>query len=117
MTIKLNGHDVEFDAFDLEYMAAYQDGCAMVTEVYNQPQSEGVSAIDRLRAMCDATLEFFEGCLGEEKTREIFGERLNVKTLIEGFTAFTTAVNAELQQFGAKMASGGMNRAKRRAHN
>lgn len=117
MTIKLNGHDVDFDVFDLECMAAYQNGCDTVSEIYNQPQGEGVSVIDRLRAMCDATLEFFEVCLGEEKTSEIFGGRMNVKTLIESFTEFTTAVNAELQQFGAKMASGGMNRAKRRAHN
>lgn len=113
MKIKLNGHEIDFDVFDLENMAAYQDGCATVSEIYNQPPEEGKTAIDRLRTMCDATLEFFEGCLGAEQTRAVFGERLNVKTLAEAFSVFTTSVNAEMEQFGAKMTSG-MNRAARR---
>lgn len=114
MTIQLNGHEVTFDVFEMDNLAAYQESCDRVTALYQQPAgSENV--IDRLREMCHATLGFFEDCLGTAVTQEVFGDRLNVKTLAESFAAFTTAVNGELQQFGTQLAKPGLNRAQWRA--
>ena len=114
MKIKLNGHEVEFDVFDLDKMEIYYEGTDRVQELFKQPR-EGMTAIQQLREVSTHVLQFFEDCLGEDTVSEIFGEKLNVKTLYEAFGAFCSTVNAELEQFGAKMKNGGLNRAQRRA--
>lgn len=114
MKIKLNGHEIEFDVFDLDKMEIYYEGTDRVKALFEQPR-EGMTAIQQLREVSTHVLQFFEDCLGEDTVSEIFGEKLNVKTLYEAFGVFCSTVNTELQQFGAKMASGGLNRAQRRA--
>lgn len=114
MKIKLNGHEIEFDVFDLDKLELYYDGTDRINSLYEQPLPENVSAIERLRALSELILAFFTDCLGEDTSRDIFGERMNVRTLVEALGVFCSTVNAELQQFSSQMESGVLNRAKRR---
>lgn len=114
MTYQINGHKIEFDPFDLDSMEAYRNGCDAVAEEYARPV-EGEDAIARLRRMCDATLAFFEDCVGEEKARAAFGERLNVRDLVGAFRSFTDAVNADIAKLTADLTKPAGNRAQRRA--
>lgn len=114
MTIKLNGHDVEFDVFELDKLELYYDGTDRINSLYEQPLPENVSEIERLRELSELILAFFADCLGEDTSRDIFGEKLNVRTLVESLGVFCSAVNADLQQFSSQTKSGVLNRSKRR---
>ena len=77
---KVNGKEVEFDPFDLDAMEAYLAGTA-------------------LRRVCNAILDFFDDLLGEGRAVELFGQRVNVKDIFEGYRDFTTQVNGCISSY------------------
>lgn len=116
----VNGKAVEFDPFDLDAMEAYMDGTALVEE-QRKVSSDGENPVDALRRLCNAILDFFDDLLGEGKAQELFGQRVNVKDIFEGYRAFTTQVNGCISDYskdlngGAQMAAVvPLNRAQRR---
>lgn len=116
----VNGKEVEFDPFDLDSMEAYMDGVALVEEQRKTgPADEG--PVDALRRVCNAIMDFFDDLLGEGKARELFGQRVNVKDIFEGYRAFTTQVNGCISAYSKGLSGGAqtaavvpMNRAQRR---
>lgn len=116
----VNGKEVEFNPFDLDAMEAYMDGAALVEEQRKTgPADEG--PVDALRRVCNAIMDFFDDLLGEGKARELFGQRVNVKDIFEGYRAFTTQVNGCISAYSKDLSGGAqtaavvpMNRAQRR---
>lgn len=116
----VNGKEVEFDPFDLDAMEAYMDGTALVEEQRKtDPADKG--PVDTLRRVCNAILDFFDDLLGEGKARELFGQRVNVKDIFEGYRAFTTQVNDCISAYSKDLNGGAqpaavvpLNRAQRR---
>ena len=89
----VNGKEVEFDPFDLDSMEGYLSGTSRVDDERRVKQ-EGETTVDTLRRCCNAILDFFDDLLGEGKAEEIFGQKINVKDIFDGFKAFTTQVNS-----------------------
>lgn len=116
----VNGKEVEFDPFDLDAMEVYMDGTALVEEQRKtDPADKG--PVDALRRVCNAILDFFDDLLGEGKARELFGQRVNVKDIFEGYRAFTTQVNDCISAYSKDLNGGAqpaavvpLNRAQRR---
>lgn len=116
----VNGKEVEFDPFDLDAMEAYMNGAALVEEQRKTDPADK-APVDTLRRVCNAILDFFDDLLGEGKARELFGQRVNVKDIFEGYRAFTTQVNDCISAYSKDLNGGAqpaavvpLNRAQRR---
>ena len=107
----INGHTVEFDPFDLDNLEQYL--------AERRVKREGESAIDTLRRLCDLIMDFFDALIGDGTSRDIFGERTNVKALMNGYRDFCAAVNAKLAEYTKEVSAPppmqATNRAQRRA--
>lgn len=115
----VNGTEVEYDIFDLDVMDGYQAGLALVAAAFQATQ-EDESPTDTMRRKCNAMLDFFDDQLGEGKAEELFGLRLNIKAIYDGYLEFIGQVNACLVDYSktvqTELAAPAMpsNRAKRR---
>lgn len=116
----VNGKEVEFDPFDLDAMEAYMDGVALVEEQRKTDPADN-GPVDALRRMCSAIMDFFDDLLGEGRAEDLFGQRVNVKDIFEGYRAFTTQVNDCISAYSKDLNGGAqpaavvpLNRAQRR---
>ena len=114
----VNGKDVEFDPFDLDALDSYLSGLENVDEE-RRAKLEGETAVEALRRACHAVLDFFDDLLGEGAAEELFGQRVNVKVIYDGFGAFVTQINACVGDYARTMhagqtLSGAASRAQRR---
>lgn len=100
----VNGTQVEFDPFDLDVMEGYLAGVNRVDEE-RRTKPEGESAIDSLRRVCNAILDFFDDQLGEGKAEELFGTRVNAKTIFDGFKEFTGQVNGCISDYSKQLSA------------
>lgn len=117
----VNRKKVEFDPFDLDSMERYLSGTNSVDDERRVKQ-EGETTVDTLRRCCNAILDFFDDLLGEGKAEELFGQKINVKDIFEGFKEFTTQVNSCIGDYAKSMhtsqaAPQEVNRAQRRNRN
>ena len=94
----VNGKEVEFDPFDLDAMEGYLAGTALVEE-QRKADCEGENPVGALRRVCNAILDFFDDLLGEGRAVELFGQRVNVKDIFEGYRDFTTQVNGCISSY------------------
>ena len=100
----VNGKEVEFDPFDLDAMEAYMDGCALVEEQRTSgPAGEG--PVDALWRVCGSILDFFDDLLGKGRAEELFGQKVNVKDIFEGYRDFTTQVNGCISAYSKELNS------------
>lgn len=115
----VNGIEVEFDPFDLDVMERYLAGLDRV-DAERRVKQEGETPTATLRRACNAILDFFDDQLGEGNAEELFGQRVNVKEIFEGYKAFTSQVNACIRDYSKGLNSTQMapvtplNRAQRR---
>lgn len=98
----VNGKEVEFDPFDLDAMEAYMEGAALV-EKQRAAGPEGESPVAALRRVCDSILDFFDDLLGEGKAAELFGQRVNVKDIFDGYRDFTAGVNGCISAYSQEL--------------
>lgn len=94
----------------------YLEGTARV-DGERRVKQEGESVPEALRRACDAILDFFDAQLGEGKAEELFGLRVNVKTIFDGFREFTGQVNACIGDYARSLRTdqaAPVNRAQRR---
>ena len=115
----VNGVEVEFDPFDLDVMEGYMAGLNRV-DAERRVKQEGETPTATLRRACNAILDFFDDQLGEGRAEELFGQRINVKAIFEGYKEFTRQVNACIQGYSKDLGStqtapvAPLNRAQRR---
>jgi len=100
----VNGTEVEFDPFDLDVMEGYLAGVNRV-DSERRVKPEGETAVGTLRRVCNTILDFFDDQLGEGKAEELFGQRVNAKTIFEGFREFTGQVNDCIRDYAKDLST------------
>lgn len=116
----INGHTVSYDTFDLDEMELFDSEAVRVDEEVKEiaADADGQGGyIKAIRAQCESVLDFFDTVLGENASREIFGGKTNVKTIMEAYKGFVMEVVSARKDLG--LSAGGApapaNREQRRA--
>lgn len=100
----VNGTEVELDVFDLDVMDAYMAALDRV-DAERRVKQEGETPTATLRRACNAILDFFDDTLGEGKAEELFGQRINAKTIFDGYQEFTGQVNACIGEYSKSLSA------------
>lgn len=95
----VNGTEVEFDPLDLDVMERYMAGLDKVDNE-RRVKVEGETTVGTLRRSCYAILDFFDDQLGEGEAEKLFGQKVNVKVIFDGYKAFTNQVNTYIRDYG-----------------
>lgn len=103
-TYVVNGHSVEFDPFDLDNLELYLSSVNRLDEA-RRVRSEGEGPVETLRRICDLILDFFDDLLGEGMAKEIFGEKINVKIIMDSYRAFCSEVNEQIGDYSKEIAA------------
>lgn len=98
----VNSVEIEYDTFDIDNLTAWEEEVSRVAEE-TEITLEGESGLEKLRRVCYAMMDLFDRLCGEGTARKIFGERVNVKAIYEGYHAFTSAVSAAALACAASM--------------
>lgn len=109
----VNGQEVEYDTFDLDNMETYDEAVKRVAEVAQAEDATDENYLVRMRETCNAILDAFDAFLGDGMAVKIFGNRVNVKTIMNGYHEFTGAVIAARKSLAETAPQG--NREQRRA--
>lgn len=88
-TYIINGHEVEYDTFDLVNIELFEAGVARVAET---AKTDAPITTGDLRTMCYAMLDFFDELCGEGTTMKVFGGRINIAELTAAYRKFVADV-------------------------
>lgn len=108
----VNGIEFEYDTFDLDNMEAFAREVEEMQEIVKSINTDGIGLADQvqiLREQGERILDFFDSVVGEGTAEKIFGHRMNIRDLMEGYKSFTSSV-AQVQG-----TLGGEDREQRRA--
>lgn len=95
----VNGVELEYDTFDLDNMELYESEMERVHEDVRSTEWTGLEA---LRKQGDSVMDFFDTVVGEGTARKIFGTRMNIRDIVEGYQSFTAQVNKNIEDLGKK---------------
>lgn len=107
----VNGIEFEYDTFDLDNMEAFAREVEEMRDRVESIYPEGAGMTDQVRILREQgehILDFFDTVVGEGTAEKLFGRRMNIRDLLEGYKSFTAAV-AKVQG-----TLGGENREQRR---
>lgn len=105
----VNGHEVEFDTFDLANIALYQQETQRVSKLAEDAKASGADAISILKTQVYSITDFFDTMLGDGKSKEIFAGRINVKVIFDAYTTFVADVAEAMRNFTASLPAAGEN--------
>lgn len=91
----INGVEVEYDTFDLDAMQLFDDEVKAIKEDVEAARDKGWNSenyIQVLREQCENILDFFDTVLGDGAARKVFGSRMNIRDIMEGYRKFTSDV-------------------------
>lgn len=91
---KINGHEIEYDAMDLQNLELYYSESKRLTE--SAAPVEGEDLFLTFKNQCNAILDFFDTVVGDGTAETLFGGSLNVKEILTAYKDFSTAVNQEV---------------------
>lgn len=112
----INGVEVEYDTFDLDNMETLDNAVKQIQDDVNSLQSRkkaGKDAMKLLREQANCFLDFFDDVLGDGTARKIFGDRVNILKIANGYKEFTDAVAAQQSKLADTVRQS--NRERRRA--
>lgn len=104
----INGVEVEYDTFDVTNMEIYGAEVQRLAELgknleRSEAKADYFSAVQTLKTFSEEVLDAFDCILGEGSSRKIFGDKVNVKAIMNAYGEFTDAVNkATRTMFGAE---------------
>lgn len=98
-TYVINGVEIQHDTFDVEAIALWDQEVDRVAEESQRPRKDGETPAAQLRRICQAMLDLFDRVCGEGTARAVFGDRVNIKAIYEGYTAFSQQINENIQGF------------------
>lgn len=107
-TYIINGVEVEYDTFDVTNMEIYGAEVQRLAELgkkleRSEEKADYFSAVQTLKIFSEEVLDAFDCILGEGSSRNIFGDKVNVKAIMNAYGEFTDAVNkATRTMFGAE---------------
>ncbi len=113
----INGVEVEYDTFDLDNMERMEKAVQQLQDDVNNlhsQKSDGESAMKLLREQANLFLDFFDDVIGDGTAEKIFGNRVNILSIANGYKEFTDAVAAQHTKL-AETVGKPVNREKRRA--
>lgn len=120
-TYIVNGVEVEYDTFDLDAMELFDGEVTRLRDSVKASQKQAEDSgnyIEMLREQGENILDFFDTVLGEGAAQKIFGSRMNIKELLNGYRDFIKNVVETRKELDGK-ASGSevqsWNREQRRA--
>lgn len=119
-TYVINGVEVEYDTFDIVNIEVYYNEVERIKQVSEElsvmPDTKTI--IQNLREFCEEILDTFDCILGEGSARKIFGTKMNIVDIKNGYEEFTSAVNSAMANcFGpvsGNQNTANMNREQRR---
>ena len=93
----INGHEVEYDTFDLVNMEVFRDESKRVAAL--SELSANVTEdnyVDIIREMCEGVMDAFDTVIGEGTSDLLFGGKVNAKTVPEAWRKFCQDVAAAM---------------------
>lgn len=114
----INGHEVEYDTFDLENMELFDGEVRRVSASAEEMQKNATEAnyLQYARTVCETIMDAFDVLIGEGTSKKVFGGRINVYAIRNAWSQFILDVRAEMKNFGrASAVAPQMNREQRRA--
>ena len=91
----INGVELQFSIFDAEFMGRFQNNLTLIKEKTARcEQIEDAHGI--IVNQCKAIFEFFEGLFGYEKTRQLFGDSMDLMYYVKCFEMFVNNVDEQL---------------------
>lgn len=88
----INGVEVEYDTFDLDAMELFDGEVIRIKNNAEAARDRGWDSenyIQVLREQGENILDFFDTVLGDGAARKIFGGRMNIRDIMEGYRKFT----------------------------
>lgn len=116
----INGVEMEYDTFDLDNMERLDGAVKQVQEDVNALQERmrgGESSMKLLREQANAFLDFFDDVLGDGAARKIFGDKVNILAIAQGYKEFTAAVAGQQSKIAETIGKPAGNREQRRTRN
>lgn len=114
----INGVEVEYDTFDLDNIEKLDEAVQNILETVDglrERMAGGENAAALLREQANAFLDFFDDVLGDGSARKIFGDRVNILKIANGYREFTDAVAEEQKKLAQTAGQPRLNRDQRRA--
>lgn len=114
----INGVEVEYDTFDLENMERLETAVNNLKEDVDKLQARmngGESSIKLLREQANLFLDFFDDVIGDGTAEKIFGNRVNILSIANGYKDFTDAVAGQQSNISGAIRNPKLNREQRRA--
>lgn len=91
----INGHDFEYDTFDLVNLELMGSEMEKIKEL-----GKTATGIDSMRILCESITDMFDLLIGEGTSRIAFGEHLNLKEVLESFSKFSKDITAAVNGIG-----------------
>ena len=91
----VNGHEIEYDTFDLANMELYDSEVRRIEEEVKSLDPQSVAGDDYLRVLrgqAESILDFFDTLLGEGTAKAVFGGKVNVRDIFAAYRSFTQDV-------------------------
>lgn len=110
----INGHEFEYDTFDLVNIELMGNEFERIKE-----EGQKSSGLMSFRNMCKSVMDMFDLLIGEGTSKIAFGDRINVKEVLEAFASFSKEVTEAINGIGSDLKKSvetpAMNREQRRA--
>lgn len=107
-TYIINGVEMEYDTYDVTNMEIYGAEVQRLAELGKKldatmDKTDYFYAVQTLKTFSEEVLDAFDCILGEGSSRKIFGDKVNVKAIMNAYGEFTDAVNkATSTMFGSE---------------
>ncbi len=98
--LKINGHELEFDLFDLESAQVYEKALAGVTKVIDEKiMDDSVFLSQSIILQCDAVRTFFDDMFGEGVGISVCGETYHLTKHLDAFDALISEAIRQRKEF------------------
>lgn len=114
----INGVEMEYDTFDLDNMERLSTSAQALQDDVKDIQGrmkDGGDTFKLLREQANIMLDFFDDVLGDGASKKIFGSRINILDIANGYKDFTAAVAKQQTALAEVVAQPKLNREQRRA--
>ena len=102
-TYIINGHEVEFDIFDLTSLELFESERAFAMRRAEEVQNSNDNTVNAVREMCEIVRDFFDVLLGEGTSEKLFGTRRNVMVEMSALTKFLQDVSGVIDRAGTQL--------------
>lgn len=117
---RINGVEIEYDTFDIDNMERLEEAVMSIQkgmEALQIRKADGESPVKIVREQANIFLDFFDDVLGDGSARKIFGSKVNVLDIANGYKEFIGAVADQQSRIADAVGRPGDREQRRRARN